>query len=100
MQMMMEAHPMNQTQTMLDLNVVTVVLTTLLSGEGVKLGISFVTRVACMLAFVENLDLCRSREIKFVRDLNTIPSKYPISLNSECPACFFLLPQRQVPNII
>jgi hypothetical protein len=86
MQMMMGAHRMNQTQTTLDLNVVTVVLTTHLSGEGVKLEISFVTHAVCMLAFGESLDLSRSREIKSDRDLNTFPSEYHILLpTSERP---------------
>jgi hypothetical protein len=74
MQMMMEAHRMSRTQTTLDLNVVTVVPTTLLSGEGAKLGSSFVTHAVCTLAFGESLDLSRSRETKFDRDLNTFPS--------------------------
>ena len=75
MQMMMEAHRMSQTQTMLDLNVATVALITHPSGEGAKLEISFVTHVVCMLAFGENLDLCLSKETKFDRDLNTFPSE-------------------------
>ena len=78
MQMMMGALRTSQTRTTLDLNVVTVALTTPLSGEEVKLGISFVTLVVCMLAFAESLGLSRSRETKFDRDLNTFPSKYDI----------------------
>ena len=78
MQMMMGARQKNQTQTTLDLNVVTVVLTTLPSGEGVKLGSSFVTHAVCTLVFGESLDLSRSRETKFGHDLNTFPSEYYI----------------------
>jgi hypothetical protein len=87
MQMMMGVHRMNQTQTTLDLSVVTVVLTTHLFGEGAKLGISFVTHAVCMLASGESLGLSRSRETKFDHDLNTFPSKYHILvLISECPS--------------
>lgn len=59
MQTMMGAHRTSLMQTTLDLNAVTVVPTTHLSGEEVKLGISFVTHAVCMLVFGENLGLSR-----------------------------------------
>jgi hypothetical protein len=79
MQMMMGAHRMSRTQTTLDLNVAIVVLTTLRSGEGVKLEINFATHVVYMLVFVESLGPSRSKETKFDRDLNTCPSESYIS---------------------
>lgn len=103
MRMTMVARQMSRTLTTLDRNVVIVVPTTLLSGEGVKLGISFVTHVVCMLVFEESLGLCHSRETKSDRDPNTFPNEifvpHPTENFRRLLNDIFII-GRHVPNII